>query len=70
MSAVEGQRLAHLSLSVLKKMHCDEDFSAFYELVLCDQSRVGTVRAKMKYAERTGLGPDFTPLSPFLQRSA
>ena len=29
MSAAEGQRLAQLSLSVLKKMRCDEDFSAF-----------------------------------------
>ena len=41
MSAAEGQRLAQLSLSVLKKMRCDEDFSAFYQLVLRDQSRVG-----------------------------
>ena len=41
MSAAEGQRLAQLSLSVLKKMRCDEDFSAFYQLVLRDQLCVG-----------------------------
>ena len=29
MSAAEGQRLAQLSLSVLKKMRCDEDFRLF-----------------------------------------
>lgn len=41
MSAAEGQCLAQLSLSVLKKMRRDEDFSAFYQLVLRDQLRVG-----------------------------
>ena len=41
MSAAEGQRLAQLPLSVLKKMRCDGDFSAFYQLVLRDQSCVG-----------------------------
>ena len=41
MSPAEGQRLSQLSLRVLKKMRYDEDFSAFYQLVLRDQSCVG-----------------------------
>lgn len=36
MSAAEGQCHVQLSLSILKMMHCDEDFSAFYQVVLCD----------------------------------
>ena len=41
MSAAEGQRLVELSLRVLKKMRCDENFESFYQLVLMDQSRFG-----------------------------
>ena len=41
LSAAEGQHIAKLTLSVLKKMHCDEQFAAFYQLVTQRQTQLG-----------------------------
>ena len=39
--ATEGQHIAKLTLSVLRKMHSDEHFAAFCEQVIQEQARFG-----------------------------
>ena len=41
LSAAEGQHIAKLTLSVLQKMRCDEQFASFYQLVTQQQPQLG-----------------------------
>lgn len=41
LSAAEGQRIAKLTVSVLQKMRSDEQFTAFYQRVIQEQTRFG-----------------------------
>lgn len=52
MSAAEGQHIAKLTVSVLQKMRSDEQFAAFYQRVIQEQTRFGVAEPSLPRKRR------------------
>ena len=60
LSAAEGHRIAMLTVAVLQKIRTDENFTAFYQRVLAEQSRLGVddpcLPRKRRFPQRYQVG--------------